>query len=93
MNELRIICCAQYLTTPVEEMRSSDYHATHLVKAVKGLPLHEGAYTRVTIGGRTVKIKDDNKDVALDWFAAWPPLSSIRWDCKKKLLSPYLEAK
>jgi hypothetical protein len=62
---------AQYLTRPVDNMRSADYNATHLVKAVKGLPLHPNSYSRVPIDGRSVRITEANKDRAMDWFAEW----------------------
>lgn len=68
---LRVICRAQYLSEPVEDMRARDYNATHLVKAVKGLDLNPKAYTWVKIAGRRVKITETNKDEAIRWFAAW----------------------
>ncbi len=52
-------------------MRGIDYDATHLVKAVKGLPLNANSYTNVTIDGRRTRIVEANKDVAMDWFAEW----------------------
>jgi len=52
-------------------MRRVDYDATHMVKAVKGLPLNPNAYTIASIGPRRVKIVDANKDAAIDWFAEW----------------------
>lgn len=67
---LAVRCRAQYLTADVE-MRSEDYDATHMVKAVKGLSLSARAYTWVTIDGERTKITDDNKDLAMDWFAEW----------------------
>lgn len=71
---LRVICRAQYLSRPVEGMRKEDYDATHLVKAVKGRELDGRAYTRVTIGGQSVKITEANKHRAIDWFAEWAAL-------------------
>jgi len=59
------------LTRPVVNMRQSDYNATHMVKAVKGLPLHQNSYSWVAIEGRNVKITEANKDRAMDWFAEW----------------------
>lgn len=52
-------------------MRGVDYNATHLVKAVNGLPLNPNSYTIVPIGSRRVKIVEANKDAAIDWFAEW----------------------
>ena len=52
-------------------MRQEDFDATHLVKAVKGLPIHRSAHTTVTIGGRRVKITEKTKDMAIEWFAEW----------------------
>ena len=71
MTTLKIRCQAQYLTSMVNEMRGGDYNATHLVKAVKGLPLHPNAYTVVQIGGHKVRITEKNKDKAIEWFAEW----------------------
>lgn len=62
---------AQYLTAQVGQMRPEDFNATHLVKAVKGLPLHPNAYTNVQIAGEWVKIVEANKDRAVDWYAEW----------------------
>jgi hypothetical protein len=67
---LIVVCRAQYLTRSVA-MRPIDYDATHLVKAVKGLPLNAKAYSVVKIGGRNVRIVEANKDSAMDWFAEW----------------------
>jgi len=53
---LRVRCRAQYLMGDVENMRQQDYDATHLVKAVKGRPLNQNAYSRVEIGGVGVRI-------------------------------------
>jgi len=52
-------------------MRNVDYDATHLVKAVKGLPLNPNSYSWVTIDGRRVQITEATKDRAMDWFAEW----------------------
>ena len=52
-------------------MRRVDYHATHMVKAVKGLELHPNAWTQVTINGAGVKIRERNKDEAIKWFGEW----------------------
>ena len=71
MANLPIICKAQYLAEHVDNMRYEDYDATHLVKATKGLPLHPSAYTSIRIGGKRVKIREANKDEALEWFAEW----------------------
>ena len=70
-NSLRVRCSAQYLAADVDDMRSSDYDATHLVKAVKGLPLNENSWTNVEIGGKLIKITEENKDEAIEWFAEW----------------------
>jgi len=68
---LRVISRAQYLSEAVENMRGGDYDATHMVKATKGLQLHPNAYTRVQINGAWVRIKEANKDRAIEWFAEW----------------------
>jgi hypothetical protein len=68
---LLVKCCAQYLSEPVEKMRPRDYDATHLVKAVKGLPLSANSYSDVQIDGKRVRIREKNKDAAIEWFAAW----------------------
>ena len=52
-------------------MRQENYDATHLVKAVKGLPIHRNAHTTVLIGGRWVAITEETKDMAIEWFAEW----------------------
>src|SRR4051794_20688805 len=62
---------AQYLTAQVPNMRGPDYKATHLVKATKGLDLNPRQYSDVTIGGQPVRITQNNKDCAMDWFAEW----------------------
>jgi hypothetical protein len=68
---LNVLCRAQYLTRSAAKMRGVDYDATHMVKAVKGLPLNPNAYSRVLIGDRGVTITEANKDRAIDWFAEW----------------------
>jgi hypothetical protein len=68
---LRVVSRLQYLTAFVEDMRPLDHDATHLVKAMKGRDLNPRQHSRVCIGGRHVSIKDNNKDLALEWFAEW----------------------
>jgi hypothetical protein len=68
---LRVVSRLQYLTTPVGEMRKGDYDATLLVKAVKGRALNQNQYAEVQIGGRWTRIRENNKDLALEWFAEW----------------------
>src|SRR5581483_9951251 len=68
---LRVVCRAQYLSESVPEMRDSDYKATHLVKAVKGLELNPKSYAWVTIAGVNTKITEETKDKAIEWFARW----------------------
>ena len=68
---LQVVCQAQYLTRNVGSMRSTDYDATHMVKAVKGLDLSPNAYTYVTIQGKSHKITNESKDDAISWFAEW----------------------
>jgi len=69
-------------------MRGVDYNATHLVKAVKGLDLHPNAYTPVKIRGKNVRITEENKDIAMQWFAEWaaPIIDAI--DDYQKVLIP-----
>lgn len=68
---LSVLSRAQYLTGSVAGMRRTDYDATHMVKATKGLELSPGAYTKVNISGRDVIINEANKDLAMDWFSEW----------------------
>jgi hypothetical protein len=68
---LRVVSRLQYLTAFVEEMRQQDYDATHLLKAMKGRNLNPNQYSTVRIGGRSVPIKENNKDRALEWFGEW----------------------
>ena len=68
---MKVFCRAQYLTDAVGHMRSEDYNAIHMVKAVKGLPLNPNAYTNVLINGVWTSIREPNKDQAIIWFAEW----------------------
>ena len=52
-------------------MRPGDYNATHMVKAVKGLPLHPNAYATVQVNGVWIKVRENNKQQAVAWFAEW----------------------
>jgi hypothetical protein len=90
---LTVFCTAQYLTRPAAEMRGSDYNATHVVKAVKGLVLNANAYTWVTIGGRNVKIVEANKDRAMDWFAEWVALRINALGSHRKIIIPIPSSK
>ena len=80
-------CQAQYLTTDAQ-MRQKDFDATHLVKAVKGLPLNENAYTKVLIGGREVRITETKKDRAIEWFAEWAAPLVDALGIQQKILVP-----
>jgi hypothetical protein len=68
---LRVVSRLQYLTTPVDGMRPKDHDATHLVKAMKGRTLSSSQYSDVQIGGRWTRIRENNKDAALEWFGEW----------------------
>ena len=68
MNSFEVRFCAQYFVGD-GDMRQDDYHATRLVKFVKGQECN--GYSDVSIGGRNRRIKNSNRDVALAWFAQW----------------------
>ena len=68
-------------------MRREDFAATAIVKAVKGIPL-ENTYGDIPIAGRIVRIEDDNRDDALDWFAKWARAHVDRFGNQNKILVP-----
>ena len=84
---------AQYLTAHVDNMRSVDYKATHLVKAVKGLDLNPNAYDDVAIGGGIVRITQANKDRAMDWFAEWGAAQLAKLPAGPKIIVPIPSSK
>jgi len=70
-------------------MRQRDWHATHLVKAVKGDPMHPSAYVPVWIDNRRIRITHSNRDKAIDWFAQWAaPRVTALGDHRNKILIP-----
>jgi predicted amidophosphoribosyltransferase len=73
-------------------MRREDYDATHLVKAVKGLPL-KNAYAWTMIGGRNTKIVETNKDSAIDWFVEWAAPRINNLGSKRKVIVPVPSSK
>jgi hypothetical protein len=74
-------------------MRGIDYDATHMVKAVKGLPLNGASYTDVQIDGRTVRITDANKDRAIEWHAIWAAPKIAALGPGRKILIPVPSSK
>ena len=88
MPEIRVRCRAQYLTGDVDHMRQTDYDATHLVKAVKGLPLNENQWAVVQIGKKKVTIRENNKDAAIEWFAEWAALLVDALGSRGKVMVP-----
>ena len=69
-------------------MRRDDFDAIHMVKAVKGLPLHENAYSLVVIGRRKVRIREENKDRALEWFGCWAAEIVDQFGDQNKVIVP-----
>jgi hypothetical protein len=84
---------AQYLTREVPSMRGDDYDATHLVKAVKGLPLNPNSYTSVIANGRWTRITEANKDPAMDWFAEWAAQKIDELGPRPKVIVPVPSSK
>jgi len=68
---MRVCFRAQYLSQPVANMRHEDYDATMLVHAVKGDPLPPKQWTKVTVGGKRVRVDHANTQNAVEWFAEW----------------------
>ena len=84
---LRVVSRLQYLTASVNGMRPRDHDATHLVKAMKGRDLNPHQYSLVCIGGKLVSIRDNNKDMALEWLAEWAaPLVNAHGQGRKVLI-------
>ena len=88
MPEIRVRCRAQYITGDVDRMRQTDYDATHLVKAVKGVSLNKNQWAVVQIGKKKVTITDKNKDVAIQWFAEWAALLVDALGSREKVIVP-----
>jgi predicted amidophosphoribosyltransferase len=74
-------------------MRQEDFNATHLVKAVKGLPLNPKAYAWAMIGGHNTKIVETNKDSAIDWFVEWAAQHINSLGPQKKVIVPVPSSK
>lgn len=74
-------------------MRGVDYDATHMVKAVKGLPLNGNSYSDVQIDGKTVRIVEANKDRAIEWHANWAAKKVADLGDGRKILIPIPSSK